>query len=478
MKAMVSHPTQPEIRIEAFQIAEICGGLVHPETAALVFCGATYDSRLVRPGHLFVALPGARTDGHRHLGAAVKAGAALLLVKNGHGADTHAKYRVPVVEVDDTLAALGKLAGWYRERFTIPFVAVTGSNGKTTTKELAATALSPAYRVFKTPGNLNSRIGLPVSLFDLGPQFSAAVCEMGMSTRGEIDALARMVRPQYGVITNIAPAHLETLETLEEVARAKFELLNHLAPGGVALLCADDPILVARARELGARALTFGIHSPADLCARDVRSVDEGTRFSIDSDLEVFLPLFGKHNVYNALAALLVAREMGVDMLPAVAALALFRPVDHRSRIARAGTLTVIDDAYNANPRAVEAALTALAEFPAPARRVAVLGDMLELGPEAARYHRQIGARIAELHIDLVVTVGTLARQIGSAACAEGFDGAQVLHFDSAVTCAADAGSWSRADDTILVKGSRGVALESVVTTLQNNYDPNEKEAS
>jgi len=478
MKAMIADPMHPEIRLDAFRIAEICGGRVFPEAATVAFRGAAYDSRLVRPGNLFVALRGARTDGHRFIAAAVKAGAALVLMEKGQGATAQGEFGVPAIEVDNTLSALGKLAGWHRDRFTMPFVAVTGSNGKTTTKELTATTLSPAYRVFKTPGNLNSRIGLPISLFDLKDGFSAAVCELGMSTRGEIDLLARLVRPQYAVITNIAPVHLETLQTVEEVACAKFELLDHLGSDGTALLCADDPILADRATALGTRALTFGIHRPANLNAHNLRAVEEGTRFSIEPGLEVFLPLFGRHNVYNALAALLVAREMGVDMLPAVAALAVFRPTDHRSRIVHAGEVTIIDDAYNANPRAVEASLTALAEYPAAQRRVAVLGDMLELGTESSRYHRQIGARIAELDIDLVVTVGALAREIGSAAQAEGFDQAGLLHFDLAGTCAQNASMWSRPGDTILVKGSRGVALESVVTALQNRYEGTAKEES
>ena len=467
-----------EVRIESHQLQRVCTARLINAGATVVFSGAAYDSRMVRPGQLFVALRGERTDGHRYLAQAVANGAACLMVEKDHPATAVYDSPIPVIEVADTLDGLGALAGWYRDQFEVPFVAITGSNGKTTTKEMVAAALSAKYDVYKTPGNLNSRIGLPISLFNMTKSATAAVCELGMSSRGEIDALAKIVRPRYAVFTNIAPAHLESLGTIEEVAAAKFELLEHLDSSGLAFFCGDDAILARQAAELGPRALTYGIAHDADLRGADLRVSEDGTRFRVDTGEDVFLPLFGRHNVYNALAALSVARQMKVDMLAAVAALAVMESADHRSRIERAGTVAVIDDTYNANPQAMEAALLALAEYPSSRRRVAVIGDMLELGSRTAVFHEHVGERVAELSLDLVVTVGELSKKIASAASAAGVPSGHQLHFDGADDCAQMVAGWSRPGDTILVKGSRGMALEKVVAALLSHYGASHKEGA
>lgn len=472
---MTATHISPEIRIDSYVLQEVCGATLHNAGSTVAFRGAAYDSRLVKPGSLFVALKGERTDGHLYLAEACAAGAAAVLVERNHPRLAALDPNVLTMEVADTLDALGALAAWHRNRFEIPFVGITGSNGKTTTKELIAAVLGTRYSVFKTPGNMNSRIGLPASLFDLTAAATAAVCEMGMSTRGEIDALGQIVKPRYAVFTNIAPVHLEQLGTIEEVAAAKFELLRHVAENGLAFFCADDPFLSAQARRLGSRARTYGIANDADLRASDIRVEPDGTRFRLDSGEDVFLPLFGRHNVYNALAALSIAGQMKVDTLAAVAALAVFDAVAHRSRIQQIGPVTLIDDTYNANPQAMEAALLALAEFPASRRRVAVLGDMLELGPKTGVFHGQIGRRVADLSLDLTVTVGALAKGISEAARAEGLPAGHVMHFDDSSACAAMVAAWSRPGDTILLKGSRGVALEQVVEALLRHYRKKEE---
>jgi len=478
IETMTTTCDSPEVRIENHLLQQVCAARLVNAGATVTFCGATYDSRLVRPRQLFVALHGEHTDGHRYLTDAVARGASCLMVERNHPALADFDSPVPMIAVDNTMDGLGRLASWYRNKFEIPFVAVTGSNGKTTTKEMIAAALSARYEVYKTPGNLNSRIGLPVSLFDLGKDHTAAVCEMGMSSRGEIDALAGIVRPRYAVFTNIAPAHLEKLGTIEEVAAAKFELLDHLPDHGAAFFCADDSILATRALALGDQARTYGIANQADLRAVDLRVSSDGTRFRIDSGEDVFLPLFGRHNVYNALAALSVARQMKVDMLAAVAALAVMVPAAQRSRIETAGPVTVIDDSYNANPQAMEAALLALAEYPASRRRVAVVGDMLELGERSALFHQHVGQRVAELALDLVVAVGPLSRGIFQAAREAGLPSGHLLHFDTADDCAGMVAAWSRPGDTILVKGSRGIALEKVVAALLGRYRDSHKEGT
>ena len=470
MKVMNDTKTAPEITIEGFQVPAICSGTWHARTPAVSFSGAVCDSRLVRPGNLFVALKGERTDGHLYLEDVKKRGAALLLVEKGHPALSRDSGEIPRIEVADTGRALMALAAWHRSKFDIPFVAVTGSNGKTTTKEMIAAVLQARFETFKTPGNLNSGIGVPLSIFDLAPRHQVAVCELGMSSPGEIDRLGALVRPRCAVFTNIAPVHLLTLKTVEEVAKAKFELLAHLSADGVAIFNADDPVLLDAARKLGAGSRTYGVNTEADLRASDVRLEKEGVRFKLDSDLDVALPLFGRHNVYNALAALLVAREFEVDSLDAVAALAVMEPASHRSRIVQRGTLTLIDDVYNANPKATVSALESLATFPARARRVAVLGDMLELGEGERDWHAQVGRQAATLGLDLLVCVGELSAHLARGAREAGVPQERLQMFPSWRECAANISGWCRPDDTVLFKGSRGAALEGVLLAVLEHF--------
>ncbi len=469
MKVMNDTRTAPEITIEGFQVPSICSGTWQSRSEAASFSGAVCDSRQVRPGNLFVALRGERTDGHLYLDDVKKRGAALLLVEKGHPALAGLTGDVPRIEVADTGRALLSLAAWHRNKFDIPFVAVTGSNGKTTTKEMIAAVLQARYETFKTPGNLNSGIGVPLSIFDLSPRHQVAVCELGMSSPGEIDRLGALVRPRCAVFTNIAPVHLATMRTLEDVAKAKFELLAHLPPDGVAVFNADDPILQNAARTLGAGSRTYAIHADADLRAHDVRLEKEGVRFRL-AELDVALPLFGAHNVYNALAALLVAREFDVNSLDAVAALAVMEPASHRSRILQRGTLTLIDDVYNANPKATVSALDSLARFPARARRVAVLGDMLELGEGERDWHAQVGREAAAFSLDLLVCVGDLSAHLARGAREAGVPEERLLSYPTWRECAAAVADWCRADDTVLFKGSRGAALEGSLLAVLEHF--------
>jgi UDP-N-acetylmuramoyl-tripeptide--D-alanyl-D-alanine ligase len=473
---MVSHSVPGEIAIESFQVAQIIDAEVQSTHRSIRFRGASCDSRQVQPGNLFVALRGARTDGHRYLAEAERRGASVLLVERDHPLLARGKLTATQIRVADPLDALQRLARWHRDRLDIPFVAVTGSNGKTTTKDMIAAMLGARYAVFKTPGNLNSGIGVPLALLDLAAAHEIAVCELGMSARGEIDLLGAMVRPRYAVFTNIAPAHLDTLGTLADVAAAKFELLAHLPHDGVAFLCAEDPILRAKAEELGPRSRTFGFSADADLRAHDVRPSADGLRFSLEGGEDVFLPLFGRHNVCNALAALLVARTLGVDTLAAVAALATLAPAPHRSRIESLGSLVIIDDVYNANPKATISALQSLAEFPLTGRRVAVLGEMLELGRASESLHREVGEQAAALALDQLVTVGPKASAIGQAAAAAGMSAACIRHFEDAQACAEAVAAWCEPHDTVLLKGSRGVALETVLDRLHQVFANRDKE--
>jgi UDP-N-acetylmuramoyl-tripeptide--D-alanyl-D-alanine ligase len=467
---------KPTISMDAFHLASVCDGEVLGATGTIAFQGAAYDSRMVEPNNLFVALEGDRTDGHRHLQQAIGSGAGLLMVERGHPVLKDLTTTVPRVEVQNVQRALLHLAGWYRSQFDLPVVAVTGSNGKTTTKEMIATALASRFEVFKTPGNLNSGIGVPIALFDLNAEHTVAVCELGMSGPGEIDRLGRLVRPHHAVFTNIAPAHLVLLQSTEEVARAKFELLSHLDPDGLAFFCVDDPILREKSVQEGARSRTYGQSELADVRGFDIRSEENGVRFTLESGEDVALSLFGEHNVNNALAALAVSKAMGVDTLAAVAALAVMAPSDHRSRIVRMGALTVIDDAYNANPSAVLSALRSLSAYPAHRRRVAVVGDMLELGSRSAEMHREVGSEAAGMGLDELVCVGREAAVLAEEAIASGMPASFVLHYNDAASCASALEEWCQKDDTVLLKGSRGVALEKILETMSRQFDDLHKE--
>ena len=466
------------IQIDSFLVEQITGGKVVGRSGQIRFKGATYHSAMVVRDNMFVALRGKRRDGHHFLEEATERGAAVLLVESGHPELAHIDSSVMQIQVKDTLVALGALARWHRDQFDIPFVAVTGSNGKTTTKEMIAAILESKFEVFKTPGNLNSRIGLPISLFDLHGAHTIGVCEMGMSTRGEIDALGRIIRPQYAVFTNIANAHLETLKTIEEVAAAKFELLDHLLPDGIAFFCADDPRLLKKARSMGPNARTYGLSGEVDLRATHVKGESTGIRFTLESGERVALPLFGRHNASNALAALLVARTLHVDTRASISALATLKSAPHRSTINRFNGLTVIDDAYNANPSATLSAVESLMEFPVAGRRVVLLGDMLELGEQSESMHAEVGERVADLMPDLLVTVGDRAKGIGEAALASGLTRSRHVHFDAASDCGSAASSWCKPRDTVLVKGSRSIALEHVVDILSTLFESNPKEVS
>lgn len=420
------------------------------------------DTRTLERGALFVALRGERHDGHRFVADAAARGAV--------GAMVSALSDAPLAQilVDDTRAALGALAHAWRESFTIPVVAVTGSAGKTTVKELIAAilAVGPSgrgRRVCVTEGNLNNDIGLPLTLMRLANEHEAAVVELGANHPGEIDRLARIALPTIGVITNAGAAHLEGFGSIEGVARAKGELLDHLPAEGCAVLNADDPHLGEwRARTAARRVLTFGRARGADFTVIGEPALDEtGARFTMRApggEIEIALPLLGPTNVVNALAAAAAAHAAGCGHDEIAAGLARAAAVRGRMHAVRgrAGAL-VIDDAYNANPASARAALDYLAAR--AGQRIFVLGDMLELGPEGPALHAEIG-EYAKGRCDALVAIGPLARR-----AADTF-GAAAEAYAEAPDAARALGAKLAPDVTVLVKGSRAMGLERVVAAL------------
>lgn len=437
----------------------------------LTFSSITTDSRHVTPGALFFALRGPHHDGHDHVVEAFRSGVVAAVVER----PIEPPAPGDLITVPDTLKALGDLAAWTRSQHAVPVVAITGSNGKTTTKDMIAAICGaadfppPRTRVLKTEGNLNNLIGLPLTLFQLRGDEAVAVLEMGMNHFGEIARLTEIARPDYAVITNVGPAHLEGVGgTLAGVARAKGELFAGLAPGAAIAVNIDDRWIRRLAASFSGRQVTFG--SEGDVRARHVTELGaDGIAFDLLVGAErarVRLGLIGPHNVMNALAAAAVAHAMGLPLNVIARGLQNCTGPGMRMQVIHlANGVTVINDAYNANPSSVEAAMVALRRF--SGRSVAVLGDMWELGDEAGRAHHEVGERAAALGVRQLVVLGTHAAAMAAGARAGGMSPDAVnLCGSHAEVAAAVVAQW-QPGDTVLVKGSRGMHMEEVVRLLE-----------
>jgi UDP-N-acetylmuramoyl-tripeptide--D-alanyl-D-alanine ligase len=431
------------------------------------------DSRIVRSGDLFVAFEGDRFDGHTFV-PNVLGLAAAAMVKEMYRLPSVSKLRTePVlIGVKDTLLAYQQLATHHRNRFQIPLVAITGSNGKTTTKEMTAAVLAQRWRTLKTEGNLNNRIGVPQTLFLLTPRHEAAVIEMGVDQEGQTTRLCEIARPTVGLITNIGPDHLEFFGSMEGSAQAKAELLDQLPAEGAVALNADDQYfdyLAARAR---CRVVSFGVSAKADVRAVQSRDRnDDGSTFGLIlpgrvRPVAVRLKTYGQHNIQNALAAAAIGFVLGVPVTAIVEGLARFRPAAMRSQVLFVHGVRVINDCYNANPASMRAALQLLAELGAKHRTIAVLGDMLELGPEAKHMHRAVGTFLAGQGITNLIACGVLGRELAQGARSEGMPAGRIIEVPDAATAGATLKSMVRQGDVVLVKASRGMQLEQVVEAV------------
>ncbi len=437
------------------------------QTSAAVQCSSvSTDSRIVGEGALFFALHGDRFDGHAYVDAAFQKGAAAAVVDR-----PMPEAKGPVIEVADTRLALLQLAGWYRARFKIPVVGLTGSVGKTTTKEMIACVLSEEFKTLKTEGNLNNEIGLPRMLFRLNADYECAVLEMGMNHFGEISRLSKAARPTLGIITNIGVSHIEMLGSQEGILKAKREILDGMDADAPLLLNGDDKLLYEAAGQETHQVYLYGIDNPECACrARDIRTEGAGTSFVIEykgSAYATELPTVGRHNIYNALCAFLTGVLLGIPPEKAAGSLRRYEPAGMRQRIVPFQGLTVIEDCYNASPDSVRAALSVLSALPVTGKRIAVLGDMLELGSYAPQAHTACGDAAAEAGVDLLLGYGTDARYCVEAAARKGVE---ALCFD-------DKGALSQAlitrlspGDAVLFKGSRAMKLEEVLNTLYEQW--------
>lgn len=431
------------------EIAEVLGAKLRGDPDS-VPTGASVDSRTIRKGEIFFALRGERTDGHKFVGDALRKGASAAVVRRKWMEENPDVG--PLLGVDDPLKALGKLGAWYRRRFKVEVVAVTGSSGKTTVKEMTAAVLGTSYNVLKSEGSWNNEIGLPLTLLMLSGGHDLAVVELGMNAPGEIRRLAEMARPCVGTITNVGPAHIGAFGSLEGVARAKGELLEVLE--GKAVLNWDDPWVRRLGEDFAGEVIWFGLGEGADLRAEEVR-LEEGRPSFVVEGVRVKLEVLGRYQVYNALASLAIGISFGISLSQGAKALEKFRPPPLRCEVKDFGGIKVLLDCYNANPTSVKEALKLLSSL--PGRRIAVLGDMLELGDEARRFHREVGAYAARCGIDLLLCTGRWAEDMAAGA---GEGRAEVLDREGLVRRLREL---TRPGDKVLVKASRRVALEEVV---------------
>jgi len=423
--------------------------------------GATLDTRAIQPGMLFVPLPGSRTDGHAFLDEAFERGAAAALCARNVYPRVQQVTLGPLVLVDDVTAALQRLATRVRDRWAGWVIAVTGSAGKTTTKELVSAALATAGPVLKTTGNLNNHWGLPLTMLGLEPAHKAAVLELGMNHAGEIAALAAIAHPNACVITNAGSAHLENMGSLEGIAREKASLAFALKPGEPAFVGADSPRLLAAVKGAPARLIPYGLSAAAEVRPEKVEDLGpEGSRFTVAGFPPLHLKLIGMHQVANALAALAVARYLKLDPQAVVAALAAYRPLKGRMEIQHAGGATLLVDHYNANPDSMRAALATLADWPGAKRRIAVLGDMRELGTTAARLHAEVGEAVRKAELWVV------GEHAGDYAAGARKAGVEARRFPDKAAVAAALREQLAPGTVVLLKASRGAALEDVLALL------------
>lgn len=426
--------------------------------------GVSTDSRSIRAGELFFALRGERYDGHDFAGDAVTRGAVGVVVSR----PVPAAPDKAVLLVGDTLAALQSLAMYLRAQYQVPVIGVTGSTGKTTTKDMIAEVLGVRWKVLKTSGNLNNEIGLPLTLLRLGPEIGAAVVEMAMRGPGEIAALCQIARPTAGVITNIGETHLERLGTVDSIARAKGELLAAIGSDGFAVVHAESPYMAREATRCLGRVRYFGRQPGVDFRLVDWRPEGYGSRFTAEvagRKVVFTLPVPGEHNVVNALAAIGVGFELGLNTDEIAEGLCRVRLSPMRLEIRRAGRMEIINDAYNASPTSTKAALAVLADLAGGRTRVAVLGDMLELGPRAQEGHREVGEAAAR-HADYLVAVGELSRYTVEGALAAGLPTHRVFWCAERERAVAILQDLLKGDELILVKGSRGMHMEHIVERL------------
>jgi UDP-N-acetylmuramoyl-tripeptide--D-alanyl-D-alanine ligase len=462
--------TTEEDTLSTTMVLEATGGTLVQGNPEAAFTGVSTDSRSIKPGDLFFALRGERFDGHHFIAEALRKGAQGGVVdqEGRWGADKE----VPIIQVADTLQALGDLAHLWRRRHPIPLIAVVGSTGKTTTKEMTAGILGRHEKVLKNPGNLNNLIGLPLSLLKMNSTDRAAVLEIGMNRPGEIRRLAHIAKPDLGIVTNIGPVHLEGVGSLEGVKEAKGELLEGMDAHGTLIFNADDPRVVELSKRFRGNKTSFGVINPAHWTATDIGTRDAGgVSFRLagpPGEISVALSLMGGKQVYNALAAAAAVSHLGVDLEEIKEGLTACQPLPMRMELITVGQgIRIINDAYNANPQSMEFALSALGEVTG-GRKIAVLGDMWELGEYALQAHRELGRSVKEQGIDFLFILGQFAPQVAQGAQEAGMKPDAVFIGKDHHEVSLHLARIVRPGDWVLIKGSRIMIMEKIIKELRD----------
>jgi UDP-N-acetylmuramoyl-tripeptide--D-alanyl-D-alanine ligase len=455
------------------EVLKATGGKLLQGEGNTFFQGVSTDSRTVGEGELFIALKGVRFDGHHYALEALEKKAGGVVVEEDKVGDIRWNGYRPkaVIAVKDTLHALGDLALERRRKYRTPLVALTGSNGKTTTKEMISACLETTFPILKTKGNLNNLVGLPLTLLNLTEKERVVVLEMGMNVPGEIRRLTEIAEPDVGLITNIQKVHLEGIGSLEKLKEEKGELFRRMRKDGTILVNQDDPRVVELAKEFSGQRITFGVENPADVMAKEIRFRGaKGTSFTLILErdvMEIELPLLGRHFVPNALSAVAIASLFGIEVKKIKEVLEHFRPFPMRMEIIPLkGEKTLINDAYNANPKSMELALETLAEVKENGRAIAVLGDMLELGDFTEEAHQHIGKKVRELSIDLLLALGEWAPVVVESAIRYGLRPERTKVVESHSEAISILKQWIQEGDWILVKGSRRMGMEKIVEGL------------
>ncbi|MHB8092580.1 MAG: UDP-N-acetylmuramoyl-tripeptide--D-alanyl-D-alanine ligase [Syntrophales bacterium] len=461
----------------AMELLESTGGKLLRGGIQWECYGISTDTRTLETGNLFVALQGENFDGSDYLTKAIQKGAAGLLIQ----IDRQSKLatvpeNVPALGVSSALQAYGAIASRWRKNFTIPLVAVTGSSGKTTTKEMLAAIVSRTMKTLKTEGNLNNQIGLPLTLLKLRKEHQLAVVEMGTNSPGEIAKLAAIATPDIGLITNIGPAHLEGFGSLQAIAEEKGSLWTMMAGKGTAIINNDDTAVASLALRWEGKRLSFGLNDGADITARNIANAGvEGAHFDLFLDgiaIPVFLAVTGRHNVKNALAAAAAAWALGLSREEIAAGLGDFRPVSGRTEICKlANGAHLIIDTYNANPGSVAEALRNLQELQQRGKAVAILGDMLELGKASEKWHREIGTIVAAGTINSLFLKGELTKSLAEAAIKDGFPADNITFFEKPEEVVSRLRPILKKGDWVLIKGSRKMKMETVAEGIIKFYE-------
>lgn len=451
-------------------VLKATSGTLKNKGPAVQFKGVCIDSRIVRPGEVFVAIKGVHFDGNDFVGEAVAKGAPAVVTAS----PAPVSDGISIVEVKDTVDALGDIASWWRNQFKAPCVAITGSNGKSTTKEMAASIASCRGAVLKTEGNFNNLIGLPLTVFRWEKKHDVAVLELGMNASGEIRRLTQVARPDVGLITNITAAHLEKLHSVEGVAQAKGELFEAMDSGSTAIINDEDPWVKKMGAKFKGRKISFGMQNTSDVkfLHMDSRGLDDTElKFAVNSrEYKIKVPLPGTHNVMNALGAIAIGVALGIEVDEMLDRLVGFHPMAMRfERVQLSNGVCLVNDSYNANPQSMRAAFRTVGAAKRAGRFIAVLGDMLELGEQSETLHQEVGAAAVESGVQVLFVFGNFAGEFSKGAQGRGMKKKEVREYDDIDALGKAVEKEARAGDVILVKGSRGMRMERIVEHLKHN---------